>query len=114
MSLLAEKLADEIREQEAQAKKIITDARAESANILASAQANAEQAVKDTKQQCHRQWRVDVADAEKNAEVEAEKIMAKGEAEARSYYEENKGSVKEVAKWLVKEVVATYGSCPNE
>jgi len=110
VGLLAENLADKIRDQETQAKKIIADAKVESANLLAFAHANAEESLKSTKQQCHREWRESVSEAEKAAEIEAEKIMAKGEAKALSYYEEKKGSVKEVAKWLVKEVMATYGS----
>ena len=109
-----ENLAGEIREQEAMARKIISEANVESANLLAAAQAEAEQLIKTGKQQSHRQWRENVAEAEKEADVEAEKIMTEGDNTAKGYYEERKNKVNEVAKWLVKEVVASYGSCKDE
>ena len=57
MILLAENLAQEIRDQEALAKSIVSNAKSEAAKMVAAAQADAEQSVKSTKQQCHRQWR---------------------------------------------------------
>ena len=114
MDLLAENLAEGIREQETMAKKIVAEANDESANILATAQSDAEQLIKANKQQCHRQWREKVTETEKNADAEAKKIFAEGEEEAKLYYDEKKGSVEAVAKWLVKEVVASYGSHADE
>ena len=111
--MLAENLAQEIREQEALAKRIIADAKAESAKILTAAQAEAEQSIKSTKQQCHRQWRESVANAEKEAEAKAQDILAKGHNEAELFYQRKRESVSEVANWLVGEVMATYGSCRN-
>ncbi|MCE5202500.1 MAG: hypothetical protein LLF78_08330 [Synergistaceae bacterium] len=108
---MAENLAQEIREQEAMAKSMIADAKAEAAKMISAAQAEAEQAVKTTKQQCHRQWRESIANAEKEAEVKAKDILLKGEDEAKKFYESRKESVKEVADWLLKEVMKTYGSC---
>ena len=109
--LLTENLAQEIREQESLAKAIIAEAKAESAKMIASAQAEAEQSIKDTRQQCHRQWRESVANAEKDAELKAGEILEKGQTDAQEYYEKRKNSVAEVADWLVKEVMTTYGSC---
>lgn len=109
--LLTENLAQEIREQESLAKAIIAEAKAESAKMIASAQAEAEQSIKDTRQQCHRQWRESVANAEKEAEVEAAGILQKGRKDSQEYYEKKKASAAEVADWLVKEVMTTYGSC---
>ena len=114
VDLLAENLAEGIREQEAMAKRTIAEANVESANILASAQAEAEQLIKSNKQLCHRQWREKVAETEEKADAEAKNIFAKGEEEAKLYYEEKKDSVEAVAKWLVKEVVASYGSHADE
>jgi V/A-type H+-transporting ATPase subunit G/H len=111
VSLLAENLAQEIREQEALAKGIIADAKAEAAKVVASAQTEAEQSIKNTRQQCHRQWRESVANAEKEAETKALDILQKGQTDAELFYEQKKKSVEEVANWLVREVMATYGSC---
>jgi V/A-type H+-transporting ATPase subunit G/H len=111
VSLLTENLAQEIREQESLAKAIIAEAKAEAAKIIASSQADAEQSIKDTRQQCHRQWRESVANAEKEAELKAREILEKGQKDAKDYYENKKDSVAEVADWLVKEVMTTYGSC---
>lgn len=109
--MLAENLAQEIREQEALAKSIIADAKAEAAKVVASAQTEAEQSIKNTRQQCHRQWRESVANAEKEAETKALDILQKGQTDAELFYEQKKKSVEEVANWLVREVMATYGSC---
>lgn len=108
---MTENLALEIREQESLAKAIIAEAKAEAAKIIASSQADAEQSIKDTRQQCHRQWRESVANAEKEAELKAREILEKGQKDAKDYYENKKDSVAEVADWLVKEVMTTYGSC---
>ena len=108
---MAETLAQEIRDQETFAKNIITNAKSEAAKMLASAQTDAEQSIKTTKQQCHRQWRESVANAEREAEARAKDILINGEKEAKTFYESKKGSVDEVANWLVREVTATYGSC---
>ena len=108
---MAENLAQEIREQEAQAKSIIVDAKAEAAKIVAAAQTDAEQSVKNTRQQCHRKWRESVANAEKEAEAQAEDILLNGQKSAKVFYNEKKESAGEVANWLVREVMATYGSC---
>lgn len=113
MILLAENLAQEIRDQEAIAKSIVSNAKAEAAKILAAATADAEQSVKSTKQQCHRQWRERVAAAEKEAEAKAQEITAKGEADAKSFYEKKKNETDGVANWLVREVMAAYGSRRN-
>ena len=46
---MADNLAQEIREQEAAAKSIVSDAKAEAAKMIAAAQSEAEQSVKSTK-----------------------------------------------------------------
>ena len=107
---MAENLAQEIRDQEALAKSIVSNAKSEAAKMVAAAQADAEQSVKSTKQQCHRQWRERVAAAEQGAEAKARKITANGEAEAKVFYEKKKNETDEVANWLVREVMSAYGS----
>lgn len=111
--LLAENLAQEIREQENIAKGIIADAKSEASKMVAAAQVDAEQSMKSTKQQCHRQWRESVAAAEKEAEIRGRDILAKGEAESKAFYEGRKKTAEQVADWLVREVTAAYGSCRN-
>ena len=103
---MADNLAQEIREQEAAAKSIVSDAKAEAAKMIAAAQSEAEQSVKSTKQQCHRQWRERVAEAEKEAEAKALEITKKGEQDAKAFYEGKKKDTDEVADWLVREVMA--------
>lgn len=110
---MAENLAQTIREEEAKAQGIIAEAKAKAAEIVASAQTEAEQSAKTTRQQCHRQLREAVANTEKEAEVKAAEILEKGQADAKSFYEAQKGAAEEVASWLVREVVGTYGSCRN-
>lgn len=110
---MAENLAHEIRAQEELAKNMVIAAKKEATRIIASAQADAVQALKSTKQKCHRQWRERIAETEKEAELKAQEVLAKGQIDAKQYYEANKSSVEEVSDWLVREVVATYGSRPN-
>lgn len=107
---MAENMAQEIRDQEALAKSIVSNAKAEGAKMIAAAQADAEQSVKSTKQQCHRQWRERVAAAEKDVEAKAREITARGEAEAKAFYEKKKNETDGVANWLVREVMSAYGS----
>ncbi|MEG1602225.1 MAG: cell envelope biogenesis protein TolA [Cloacibacillus sp.] len=107
---MAENLAQEIRDQEALAKSIVSNAKSEAAKSVAAAHANAEQSVKSTKQQCHRQWREKVAAADKEAEEKAQVITARGETDAKAFYEKKKNETEAVAKWLVREVMAAYGS----
>mgnify|MGYP006924664611 FL=1 len=52
-----------------------------------------------------------MTNAEKEAEVKAAEILEKGRTEARECYEKKKAAAAEVADWLVKEVMTTYGSC---
>ena len=110
VSLLAENLAQEIRDQEDIAKNMISEAKAEAARLVASARAEAEQSVKSTRQRCHRPWRERVAAAEKEAEAKAAEMTAKGEADAKAFYESKKNETAKVADWLVSEVMAAYGS----
>ena len=107
---MAENLAQEIRDQEALAKSIVSNAKSEAAKMVAAAQADAEQSVKSTKQKCHRQWRENVAAADKEAEALAVKTTEKGEADARAFYENKKKDTADAADWLVREVMSAYGS----
>ena len=72
--LLTENLAQEIREQESLAKALIAEAKAEAAKMIAPGSGEGGTVDKDTRQQCHRQWRESVANAEKEAEVKAADI----------------------------------------
>lgn len=110
VSLLAENLAKEIREQEDMAKSIITGAKARAAEIAANAQNEAERSMKNIRQQCHRELRESIANAEKEAEVKAAEILQKGQSDAKLFYEQKKDSAENVANWLVREVISTYGS----
>jgi len=103
-------MAQEIREQEDLARQIVIDAKAEANKIIASAQLNAEQALKKTKQECHRQMREAIAAAEEEAEQKAKEQLKAGEAEAVAFYGKEKASVKSAADWLVKEVTTKYGT----
>lgn len=111
--MLTANLAEEIRAREAEAKEIISNARAEAAKMTAVARTEAEQSVKATKQQCHREWRERVAAAEKEAEAKALVLTDKGKADAKAFYEDNKKKAANIAEWLASEVMAAYGSCRN-
>ena len=88
---MAENLAQEIRDQETFAKNIITNAKSEAAKMLASAQTDAEQSIKTTKQQCHRQWRESVANAEREAEARAKDILIMARKRQRPFMNQRKG-----------------------
>lgn len=103
-------MAQEIREQEEQARKIVADGKAEAAKIVATAQLNAEQSVKKTKQECHRQLRESIEATEKEAEQKAVEQLEAGKVEAKAFYDKEKASVKSAADWLVKEVTTKYGT----
>lgn len=111
--MLAENLAQQIRDQEEMAKSVITAAKARAAEIAAGAQADAEHSMKTTRQQCHRQLRELIVNAEEEAEVAAAEILRKGQSDAKLLYEQTKDSAEGVADWLVREVINTYGSCRN-
>lgn len=112
--MLAENLAQQIKEQEAAAKAIIADAKARAAEIVAIAQTEAERSIKNTRQRCHRQLRESTADAEKEAGERAAVILRDGESDAKALYEREKSSAEGVAAWLVREVISTYGSCRDD
>lgn len=107
--MLAENLAQEIREHESMAKNIVAKARAKAAEILAEAQTETEREMKSVRQLCHRQLRESIAGAEKEAEAKAAEIMQKGQSDAKVFYEQKKSSADGVADWLVREVINTYG-----
>jgi vacuolar-type H+-ATPase subunit H len=102
-------MADEIRSKEAAANEIIAAAKAESARLLAAARTAGEQAVKEAKQKSHRFFRDETRKAEAAAEEEAVKTVESGNKETELFYGENKSRTAEVAGWLVKEVMSTYG-----
>jgi V/A-type H+-transporting ATPase subunit G/H len=103
-------MADEIRAKESEAKEVIASARAEGARLQASARTAAEQAVKEAKQRSHRYFRDKVKEAEVLADTEARKTVEAGKEETERFYAGNKSRTAEVADWLVKEVMSTYGN----
>lgn len=108
---MAENMAQEIRELEAKAKELVAQAKSDAAHTVAQARADAEQSVKETKQRCHREWRENVAAAEREAEAHALEITEKGDLEAADFYKSRKKLTEETANWLVKEVKSAYGTC---
>ncbi|MDR3279249.1 MAG: hypothetical protein LBT23_01945 [Synergistaceae bacterium] len=106
---MAETMADEIRAKEAAAREIIVSAKSEGARLLASARTSGEQSIKEARQKSHRYFRDQVKSAESEAEVAAVKIVETGRAETERFYGEKKSRTSEVADWLVKEVMSTYG-----
>ena len=106
---MAETIADEIRAREAMAREIVTSAKEEAARMLASSRTKGEQAVKDARQKSHRHFRDQVKIAEEKAEAEAVKAVETGRAAAERFYEAHKARAFEVAEWLVKEVMSSYG-----
>jgi V/A-type H+-transporting ATPase subunit G/H len=107
---LAENMADEIRTKEAAAHEIVSNAKAEGARLLASARTLAEQSIKEAKQKSHRFFRDQVKAAETEADAAAVKTVAAGKADADKFYAGSKSKTANVADWLVKEVISTYGN----
>jgi vacuolar-type H+-ATPase subunit H len=103
-------MADEIRIKEADAREIVTRAKTEAARIVAAARTEAEQSVKEARQKSHRYFRDQVKAAEAEAEAEAVKTVEAGRGETERFYEGNKPKVSNVAEWLIKEVMSTYGN----
>ena len=110
---MTQNMADEIRNCELAAQKIISDAKKEASRILAAARTSAEQTIKDTKRQSHRYYREQVKIAEAEADLAAAKTMETGRKEAREYYDDNKSKTIYVADWLVGEVINSYGNGAN-
>jgi len=108
--VLSETLADEVRAREASAREIVTQAKAEGARLVASARTAGEQAIKEARQKSHRYFRDEVRRAEGEAEASAVKIVDAGREETEKFYSDGKPRTVEVADWLVKEVMSTYGN----
>ena len=107
---MSETLADEVREREASAREIVAQAKAEGARLIASAHTAGEQAIKEARQKSHRYFRDEVRRAEGEAEASAVKIVDAGRVETEKFYSEKKSRTAEVADWLAKEVMSTYGN----
>jgi V/A-type H+-transporting ATPase subunit G/H len=108
--MLAETVADEVRAREASAREIVAQAKSEGARLVASARTAGEQAVKEARQKSHRYFREEVRHAESEAEAAAVKIVEAGREETERFYSGKKSRTAEVADWLVKEVMSTYGN----
>jgi len=108
--MLAETVADEVRAREAGAREIIASAKNEGARLVASARTAGEQAIKEARQKSHRYFRDEVRRAEAEAEAEAVKTVDAGKEETVRFYDGKKPRAAEVADWLVKEVMSTYGN----
>lgn len=107
---MAQNMADEIRAKEASAKEIVAEARAEGARLLAAARTEAEQSLKEAKQRSHRYFRDQVKAAEAEADAVAVKTVETGKRESEEFYRNNKSRTANVADWLTKEVMSTYGN----
>ncbi|GHV52202.1 hypothetical protein FACS1894216_07920 [Synergistales bacterium] len=107
---MAQSMADDIRDKEAGAKKIVASAREEAARIQAAARAVAEQSVKDAKQKAHRSFRDQTKQAEAEAANKAVETVNKGRGAADGFYASGKSKVSGIADWLVKEVMTAYGN----
>jgi vacuolar-type H+-ATPase subunit H len=57
----------------------------------------------------HREYRETLGKTEKEAEQEAEKIVAQGKKEAEDLVHRHQGKIENVAAWVAKEVVDRYG-----
>jgi V/A-type H+-transporting ATPase subunit G/H len=108
--MLAETVADEVRARETEAHEIVAAAKTEGARLVASARTAGEQTIKEARQKSHRYFRDEVRRAESEAEATAVKTVEIGKAEALRFYSGKKTSAAEVADWLVKEVMSTYGN----
>jgi len=107
---LAGTMADEVRAKETAAREIIAAAKSEGARLLASARTSGEQSIKEARQKSHRYFRDQVKSAEAEAEAVAVKTVEEGKAETGQFYASKKSRTSEVAGWLVKEVMSTYGN----
>jgi len=107
---VAKNIEDEITEAEAKGKQMVQDARTEGARIFAQAKSESEDMVKAAKQNFHRSFREAVVKLEAEAEVEAEKIVEKGRAEAEKYARAHESNIDDAAAWVAEEVIGRYGS----
>lgn len=106
---MAANLAEEIRQAEESAKKIIQEAKVEASRMVAEARSDGERRLKEAKQELHQLFRQEVAKAEAEAERRADAIKSEGRKETEAFVQSRKARVDKVASWLVEEVTAKYG-----
>ncbi|ACZ19085.1 hypothetical protein [Thermanaerovibrio acidaminovorans] len=106
---MSENLAQEIRQCEEAAQRMLADARAEASRLVAEAKAESSRSVKESWQRFYREHRDRIAKAEREADLAAQGLLEKGRREAEAYFESRKGSVQAVVSWVVEEVMRSHG-----
>lgn len=99
----------EIKAAEAKAADAVQAAKAAAARKLNSAQTDAENTLKETRQSAARQYRDKIHRAEEAAELKAKSILSKREADAQAFYAKHKEKVAGAASWITEEVMGKYG-----
>ena len=103
-------IAEEIIEAETKAKRILQDALAEGAKLLAQTRAEAETLAKESRHRYHRTLREAILQLEESADRESEKTVEKGRNEAEELVKNHRDKVNVVAEWVAEEVMSRYGS----
>jgi vacuolar-type H+-ATPase subunit H len=106
---MAANLVDEIKAAEERAALSVREARAGEAKRLNKAVADAESAVKTTKQSAAKHFRENIQMAERKAETKAREIVSEREAASKAFYAQHKDKISKTAAWISEEVMARYG-----
>ncbi|MBQ3647148.1 MAG: hypothetical protein II960_11225, partial [Synergistaceae bacterium] len=77
---------------------------------LNRASADAENSLKEARQNAARQFRDKIKRAEEAAETKANAVLSKRESEAKAFYAQNKDKILVAASFITEEVMKKYGS----
>ncbi len=106
---MALNLAEEIKAVEADSKKRIADAKVEAVRLQNSAANEAEQKLKNAKQNAFKKYRECVSKVEREADERAQNIVEAGRENAAAFSADHKGRITQTATWIAEEVIARYG-----
>lgn len=103
-------IAQELRQAEETAKKLVEDAKVKANSILEEARAKADEILKDAKAKARNHYREIVQKAQAKAEERARTLIEEGKKRISSQRNDYAAKVDKVAALVVEEVMKRYGN----
>ena len=103
-------IAQELRQAEEAAKKLVDDSKVKANSILEEARAKADEILKDAKAKARNQYREIVQKAQAEAEEKARTLIEEGKKRISSQRNDYAAKVDKVAALVVEEVMKRYGN----
>lgn len=103
-------IAQELKETEESAKKLVEEAKSKANGIIEEARVKAEEIIKEAKAKARAQYREIVQQAQAEAEKKAQSIIEQGKKKISSERETYLPKVDHVAALVMEEVMKTYGN----